>query len=736
MMKRKAAVGVAVSLMEHSDQVEIKPLGAGSEVGRSCIMLHYQGKNVMLDCGIHPGFSGFASLPYLDETNVAEIDVALITHFHLDHCAAVPYLLQKTSFKGRCFMTHPTKAIYHNLLKDFARMSQGGKDEALYSEEDLKASMDKIEVVDFDQTLEVNGIKITAYRAGHVLGAAMFMVEIAGMRCLYTGDYSRVSDRHLPAADLPSPSPNIVIVEATYGVSRHLPREQREARLLQRIHTTVMGGGRVLMPVVALGRAQEILLLLEEYWERNPSLQGVPIYQTSGGMRKAMTVYETYVEMMNDDIKAAFREHNPFEFKHVIHHSTSHFDDVGPCVLMATPSGLQMHDMAQAHLAQKEHTRDRSCRNMLDPSSVPAYPRRVSRPMKSGGLESGCTKARGGVSRDVFEAWCEDSRNAVVVCDYAVSGTLAREILGGARHHPQQLQLKCAVEHISFSAHADFDQTNGFLNDLAPPNVVLVHGEAVEMGRLKAALERSAAALNLPRTVHTPKNNQVVQITHKPARLARLYGRLAERPLKEGQVLRGVLVRDGTHADQILDPEDLPAYTKLFRGRVTQQQVVAVSSPWTDVRLALEVMFEGVEGSGHLPVLTSSPSGEGGSGKEAPAVTVGGIVTVTHQAADPASGSCAGVHIEWEGGRVGDMVADAVIAVLLQSAGESPTASAADVARRAALQGGDPGAVLATELRLVAALMSCQYGPAVVDDVNGVVNVSASTDSPQLRKKR
>ncbi|MEW5299365.1 MAG: hypothetical protein WDW36_002388 [Sanguina aurantia] len=713
MMKRKAAVGVAVSLMEHSDQVEIKPLGAGSEVGRSCIMLHYQGKNVMLDCGIHPGFSGFASLPYLDETNVAEIDVALITHFHLDHCAAVPYLLQKTSFKGRCFMTHPTKAIYHNLLKDFARMSQGGKDEALYSEEDLKASMDKIEVVDFDQTLEVNGIKITAYRAGHVLGAAMFMVEIAGMRCLYTGDYSRVSDRHLPAADLPSPSPNIVIVEATYGVSRHLPREQREARLLQRIHTTVMGGGRVLMPVVALGRAQEILLLLEEYWERNPSLQGVPIYQTSGGMRKAMTVYETYVEMMNDDIKAAFREHNPFEFKHVIHHSTSHFDDVGPCVLMATPSGLQ--------------------------------------------VRAGARVLAGGVSRDVFEAWCEDSRNAVVVCDYAVSGTLAREILGGARHHPQQLQLKCAVEHISFSAHADFDQTNGFLNDLAPPNVVLVHGEAVEMGRLKAALERSAAALNLPRTVHTPKNNQVVQITHKPARLARLYGRLAERPLKEGQVLRGVLVRDGTHADQILDPEDLPAYTKLFRGRVTQQQVVAVSSPWTDVRLALEVMFEGVEGSGHLPVLTSSPSGEGGqrqdcddtltptlpsasllchSGQEAPAVTVGGIVTVTHQAADPASGSCAGVHIEWEGGRVGDMVADAVIAVLLQSAGESPTASAADVARRAALQGGDPGAVLATELRLVAALMSCQYGPAVVDDVNGVVNVSASTDSPQLRKKR
>lgn len=68
------------------------------------------------------------------------------------------------------------------------------------------------------------------------------------------------------------------------------------------------------------------------------------------------------------------------------------------------------------------------------------------------------------------------------------------------------------MEHISFSAHADFDQTNGFLNDLAPPNVVLVHGEAGEMGRLKEALERSATALNMPRTVHTPKNNQGVLV--------------------------------------------------------------------------------------------------------------------------------------------------------------------------------------------------------------------------------
>jgi cleavage and polyadenylation specificity factor subunit 3 len=84
----------------------------------------------------------------------------------------------------------------------------------------------------------------------------MFMVEVAGMRCLYTGDYSRLRDRHLDAADIPERRPHIVIVESTYGVANHLPREDRERRFLQRVRQTVTRGGRVLLPVVALGRAQ------------------------------------------------------------------------------------------------------------------------------------------------------------------------------------------------------------------------------------------------------------------------------------------------------------------------------------------------------------------------------------------------------------------------------------------------------------------------------------------------
>lgn len=111
---------------------QILPLGAGQEVGRSCIIVRYAGKTVMLDCGVHPGFFGLASLPFFDEVDLAEVDVMLVTHFHLDHCAAVPYVTGHTPFRGRVLMTHATKAIVHTLLKDFVKVSKGGTGVCVY----------------------------------------------------------------------------------------------------------------------------------------------------------------------------------------------------------------------------------------------------------------------------------------------------------------------------------------------------------------------------------------------------------------------------------------------------------------------------------------------------------------------------------------------------------------------------------------------------------------------------
>ena len=247
--------------------MEITPLGSGCEVGRSCCIVRFRGATIMFDCGVHPAYSGLASLPYFDEIDLSTVDLLLITHFHMDHCGAVPYFTEKTNFKGRVFMTHPTKAIYKILLHDAAKI--GSDDDKMYDEGDLLNSMAKIETINYHQLLQHKGVKFSCYNAGHVLGAAMFQIEVSGVRVLYTGDFSRNEDRHLLGAEAPPEPPHVLIVESTFGVQLHDPQEVRERRFTQKIHEIIKRGGRCLIPVFALGRSQELLLILDEYWREH-----------------------------------------------------------------------------------------------------------------------------------------------------------------------------------------------------------------------------------------------------------------------------------------------------------------------------------------------------------------------------------------------------------------------------------------------------------------------------------
>ncbi|XP_012582824.1 PREDICTED: cleavage and polyadenylation specificity factor subunit 3, partial [Condylura cristata] len=265
--------------------------GAGQEVGRSCIILEFKGRKIMLDCGIHPGLEGMDALPYIDLIDPAEIDLLLISHFHLDHCGALPWFLQKTSFKGRTFMTHATKAIYRWLLSDYVKVSNISADDMLYTETDLEESMDKIETINFHEVKEVAGIKFWCYHAGHVLGAAMFMIEIAGVKLLYTGDFSRQEDRHLMAAEIPNIKPDILIISYRSLFERCAPRDRRTFLS----HKTA----------------------LDEYWQNHPELHDIPIYYASSLAKKCMAVYQTYVNAMNDKIRKQININNPFVFKHI-----------------------------------------------------------------------------------------------------------------------------------------------------------------------------------------------------------------------------------------------------------------------------------------------------------------------------------------------------------------------------------------------------------------------------------
>ena len=249
----------------------------------------------MLDCGCHPGREGSDSLPFFDSIDV-NIDLILITHFHIDHCAALPYFTERTPFKGRVFMTHATKAVMKLLLADNIRLNNRSS-RPLYTDQELTSCVDKVETIDFHQTIDVDGVKFTATAAGHVLGACMFTIVIDGKKILYTGDYSLKMDRHLHSAEIPTGDPpHVMIVESTFGITNLPDREERESKLVSTVDSIVRRGGSCLIPVFALGRAQELLLILDEFWQLNPDLQSVPVFYASKLAAKALRVYQTFCE--------------------------------------------------------------------------------------------------------------------------------------------------------------------------------------------------------------------------------------------------------------------------------------------------------------------------------------------------------------------------------------------------------------------------------------------------------
>ncbi|CUV07592.1 unnamed protein product [Cryptosporidium hominis] len=454
----------------------IQVLGAGCEVGRSCVVVSFKGRSVMFDCGIHPAFSGIGSLPVFDAIDVSTIDLCLITHFHLDHSGATPYFVSLTDFNGKVFMTEPTKAICKLVWQDYARVNKfsAGSIESeeaplssinLYTEKDIEKAINMTEIIDFRQQVELDGIRFSCYGAGHVLGACMFLVEIGGVRILYTGDYSREDDRHVPRAEIPPIDVHVLICESTYGTRIHEPRIDREKRFLGGVQSIITRKGKCLLPVFAIGRAQELLLILEEHWSRTPSIQNVPIIYASPMSIKCMRVFETYINQCGESVRRqADLGINPFQFNYIkTVNSLNEIKDIiynpGPCVVMAAPGMLQ-----------------------------------------------------NGTSRDIFEIWAPDKRNGIILTGYAVRGTPAYEL----RKEPEMIQLgekvipmRAKFDQISFSAHSDFTQTQEFINSLKVPNVILVHGERGECKKLKDKLKELSPSL----AVFAPEILQKVGLT-------------------------------------------------------------------------------------------------------------------------------------------------------------------------------------------------------------------------------
>lgn len=154
-------------------EVSIITLGAGCEVGRSCIILQISNKKIMLDCGLMIGKPGRDALPLFQYVDASELSMILISHAHIDHCGALPYYLAKTNYSKKVYMTKATKAVYEYLLYDLLKVRE---EKQCFTKDDINASLPKIKVVDFGVQFKEDGITVTPFCAGHIIGASMFLI--------------------------------------------------------------------------------------------------------------------------------------------------------------------------------------------------------------------------------------------------------------------------------------------------------------------------------------------------------------------------------------------------------------------------------------------------------------------------------------------------------------------------------------------------------------------------------
>ncbi len=277
---------------------------------------------------------------------------------HLDHCGALPYLTEMCGYSKSVFMTHPTKALAPILLEDYRRITVERRGESnFFTARMIADSLAKVIPLAINETfilhpkesaatsegdpLILPPIEIMPLYAGHVLGAAMFYVRVGTQSVLYTGDYNMTPDRHLGAADTPlALRPDVLITESTYATTLRDSKRGRERDFLRNVHQCVTNdGGKVLIPVFALGRVQELCILLESYWERM-GLSAIPIYFSAGMAETANEYYRIFVDWTNEKLQNDYPVRNMFNFKHIVQFERHLADNPGPMVLFSSPGML------------------------------------------------------------------------------------------------------------------------------------------------------------------------------------------------------------------------------------------------------------------------------------------------------------------------------------------------------------------------------------------------------------
>lgn len=449
--------------------VRITALGGFMEVGRSAVLVETPESKVLLDVGLNPSVNGGERLfPKLDieQVDLEDIDAVVITHAHMDHSGMIPFLF-KYGYEGPVYTTSPTRDIMALMQLDGLDIAEKEGRPAPYSAKEVRKELLHTITLDYEEVTDIApDIRLTFYNAGHILGSAMAHLHIGDgtHNIVYSGDFKYARTRLLDRANSDFPKVDTLIMETTYGVQEQTTREESEASLMNVINNTLSRGGRVLIPVLAVGRGQEIMLIIN-YMMKNKMIQQAPIYVT-GLVDEVTAIHNAYPEMLSREVKEEilYKDENPF---------TSEF--------------FKRIDGFKEDIATGE------------PSIILAT---------SGMLN-------GGPAVEFFKAMAPDPKNAIIFVSYQAQGTLGRKVRD-SQGSVSIINRDGRVENIEvrmekhvidgFSGHSDRSQLVSFLRNInpRPRNVILNHGEAESISKFSSWIRSDRGRIGYRPNVYTP----------------------------------------------------------------------------------------------------------------------------------------------------------------------------------------------------------------------------------------
>lgn len=301
--------------VSNNDWIRVTALGGFREVGRSCILLETPDTKILLDCGVNASDKN-EEAPYLDVLRfpLDELDAVIIGHAHIDHCGFLPYLF-KAGYSGPVYCTEPTRDLMALLQFDLIDVAVKSGREPPYLEEHVKEVIKHTITRDYREVTDIApGIRLTFHDAAHILGSASVHLHIGEgkQNLVYTGDFKFGFTRLFNNMDINYPRLESMIMESTYGGKDVTPsRMHSEANLIDVINETTEKGGITLIPVFSVGRAQEAMIILEEYY-RQGKLKASKIL-VDGMTRQASAIHTVYPEYLKKNIKTRVLQNNsPF----------------------------------------------------------------------------------------------------------------------------------------------------------------------------------------------------------------------------------------------------------------------------------------------------------------------------------------------------------------------------------------------------------------------------------------